>query len=400
MTTALGEKIKTIIQANGPISVTDYFSLCLADPEYGYYRTREPFGRSGDFVTAPEVSQLFGEMIGVFVVHAWQRHGTPAGVRLVEIGPGRGTMMADMLRVIARLAPPLFESMTIHLVETSERLRDIQSQTLDAHEGKISWHDGFDEVPPGFTLIVANELFDAIPIRQFVKTPTGFRERMVGLDADGELTFAAGVAGIDPALLPESPQNAPNGTLFEISPARQAVMITICDRLKAFGGTALAIDYGHLVTGFGDTLQAVRMHEFDPPLAHPGEADLTSHVDFEASCEDRRRRRAASQRRAAPGRFPDRARHSRARRGSRPQSRTAHARDHPELQSTVWPAPAKAEWANFSRRWPSPIPRSISCRFVRWIDRARRPATTSAQSSMLRRADRRTMTPFETPRNP
>lgn len=281
MTTALGEKIKSIIQANGPISVTDFFSLCLADPEYGYYRTREPFGRSGDFVTAPEVSQLFGEMIGVFVVHAWQRHGAPAGVRLVEIGPGRGTMMADMLRVIERLAAPLFENMTVHLVETSERLRGIQQQTLDAHEGKISWHADFEEVPPGFTLIAANELFDAIPIRQFIKTPTGFRERMVGLDIDGELTFAAGIAGIDPALLPESPQAAPTGTLFEISPARQAVMMTICDRLKAFGGTALAVDYGHLVTGFGDTLQAVRMHEFDPPLAHPGEADLTSHVDFE-----------------------------------------------------------------------------------------------------------------------
>ncbi|PKA41196.1 class I SAM-dependent methyltransferase [Rhizobium sullae] len=281
MMTALGEKIKAIIQANGPISVTDYFSLCLADPEYGYYRTREPFGRSGDFVTAPEVSQLFGEMIGVFVVHAWQRHGTPSGVRLVEIGAGRGTMMADMLRVIERLAPPLFENMTVHLVETSERLRDIQQQTLVAHGGKISWHFDFEEVPPGFTLIAANELFDAIPIRQFVKTSTGFRERMVGLDADGELAFAAGIASIDPALLPESPQAVPAGTLFEISPARQAVMITICDRLRAFGGTALAIDYGHLVTGFGDTLQAVRMHEFDPPLAHPGEADLTSHVDFE-----------------------------------------------------------------------------------------------------------------------
>ncbi|MBB3655202.1 SAM-dependent MidA family methyltransferase [Rhizobium sp. BK650] len=285
MTTPLGEKIKTIIQANGPISVTDYFSLCLADPEHGYYRTREPFGRSGDFVTAPEVSQLFGEMIGVFVVHAWQRHGTPAGVRLVEIGPGRGTMMADMLRVISRIAPPLFDNMTVHLVETSERLRDVQSQTLEPHEGKISWHAGFDEVPPGFTLIVANELFDAIPIRQFVRTPTGFRERMVGLGADGELMFAAGVAGIDPALLPEPAQNAPVGTLFEISPARQAVMRAICERLRAFSGTALAIDYGHLITGFGDTLQAVRMHEFDPPLAHPGEADLTSHVDFQQLAE-------------------------------------------------------------------------------------------------------------------
>ncbi|WP_337268946.1 class I SAM-dependent methyltransferase [Oryzifoliimicrobium ureilyticus] len=282
MTTTLGEKIKAIIRANGPISVTDYFSLCLADPEYGYYATREPFGRLGDFVTAPEVSQLFGEMIGVFTVHAWQRHNTPANVRLVEVGPGRGTMMADMLRVIARLAPPLFDTMSVHLVETSQRLSDIQGETLADYSQKISWHKSFDDLPEGFTLLVANELFDAIPIRQFVKTANGFRERMVGLDINDDLTFAVGVAGLDPAALPEGANKAPVGTIFEIAPARQAVMQAICERLRSFHGSALAIDYGHLLTDFGDTLQAVRMHEFDPPLAHPGEADLTSHVDFEA----------------------------------------------------------------------------------------------------------------------
>jgi Uncharacterized conserved protein len=279
--TPLAEKIKAIIRAGGPISVTDYFALCLADPEYGYYKTREPFGRHGDFITAPEISQLFGEMIGVFMVHAWQRHGMPDGVRLVEIGPGRGTMMADMLRVIKRIAPQLFDSMNVHLVETSERLRGVQRVTLEAYSTKISWHDSFDEVPDGFVLIAANELFDAIPIRQFIKTPTGFRERLIGLDAVDQLAFAAGVATLDPELLP-SPQAAiPEGTIFELAPARQAVMQTLCERLKRSNGTALIIDYGSLVTGFGDTLQAVRNHDFDPPLANPGEADLTSHVDFE-----------------------------------------------------------------------------------------------------------------------
>ena len=281
MTTALAEKIKPIVRANGPINVTDFFSLCLADPQHGYYRTREPFGRSGDFVTAPEISQLFGEMVGIFMVHAWQRHGTPAGLRLVEIGPGRGTMMADMLRVIARLAPPLYETMSVHLVETSERLRDVQQETLGSHGDKLSWHSDFGAVPAGFTLIAANELFDAIPIRQFVRTPTGFRERVVGLDAQGELSFSTGVATLDPALLPDGTAQLPAGTIFEIAPARQAVMTTLSDRLAAQGGTAVIIDYGHLATGFGDTLQAVRMHEYDPPLAHPGEADLTSHVDFQ-----------------------------------------------------------------------------------------------------------------------
>ncbi|MFB2550648.1 class I SAM-dependent methyltransferase [Ensifer soli] len=281
MTTPLAEKIKAIIRAQGPISITDYFSLCLADPEHGYYKTREPFGREGDFTTAPEISQLFGEMLGVFFIHAWQRHGAPVPVSLAEIGPGRGTMMSDMLRVIARAAPALYEALDVHLVETSARLRRIQTQTLVAHKYKIAWHDSFDTLPQNFLLLAANELFDAIPIRQFVQTEFGFRERLVGLDAEGALTFAAGVASLDPDLLPQPAARVPVGTLFEYAPARDAVMAAIAAHIRRTGGTALIIDYGHLATGFGDTLQAVREHQYDPPLAHPGEADLTSHVDFE-----------------------------------------------------------------------------------------------------------------------
>jgi SAM-dependent MidA family methyltransferase len=281
MTTPLAEKIKALILANGPISVTDYFSLCLADPEYGYYKTREPFGQSGDFITAPEISQLFGEMIGIFLVQAWQRHGEPTPVNIAEIGPGRGTMMSDILRVIGKLSPALYDAASVHLVETSERLQKAQQQTLIAHKFKISWHDSFETLPEGFLLLAANELFDAIPIRQFVKTAQGFKERLVGLDAEGELMFAAGVAGIDPALLPPSAQTAPLGATFEVAPARDAVMAALAERIRTDGGTAVVIDYGHMVTGLGDTLQAVRDHEFDPPLKHPGEADITSHVDFE-----------------------------------------------------------------------------------------------------------------------
>lgn len=281
MSTPLADKIKAIILANGPISVTDYFSLCLADPEHGYYKTREPFGQSGDFITAPEISQLFGEMLGIFLVQAWLRHGEPIPVNIAEIGPGRGTMMADILRVVAKLSPALYDAASVHLVETSKRLQKVQQQTLIAHKFKISWHDSFDTLPDGFLLLAANELFDAIPIRQFVKTAQGFRERLVGLDAEGELTFAAGVASIDPDLLPASAPAAPLGTVFEVAPARDAVMATLSERIRAHGGTAVIIDYGHMATGLGDTLQAVRGHQFDPPLAHPGEADITSHVDFE-----------------------------------------------------------------------------------------------------------------------
>ena len=283
--TPLAEKIKALIRANGPLSVTDYFSLCLADPEHGYYQTRDPFGREGDFVTAPEISQLFGEMIGIFLVHAWQRHGMPANTRIVEIGPGRGTMMGDILRVVSRLAPQLYQSASVHLVETSPRLQEVQKETLTSHAGRIDWHQSFDTVPAGFTLLAANELFDAIPIRQFVKTPTGFRERVVVLDAADELAFGVGVATLERSVLPVDPAVLPDGTVFELAPARQGVMTALCERLKNSGGTAIIIDYGSMVTGFGDTLQAVLRHDYDPPLAHPGEADLTSHVDFQHLAE-------------------------------------------------------------------------------------------------------------------
>lgn len=281
MTNPLADKIKALIKAHGPISVTDYFSLCLADPQHGYYRVREPFGTAGDFTTAPEVSQLFGEMIGIFLVHAWQQHGAPQPAIIAEIGPGRGTMMSDILRVVRRIAPDLYDGAEVHLVETSKRLREAQAATLADHRGKVHWHESFDALPSGFLLLAANELFDAIPIRQFVRTTQGFRERMVGLDAGEELTFAAGVAGIDPTLLPAPAQAVAEGIIFEIAPARDAVMAALCERLRADGGTAVIIDYGHLATGYGDTLQAVRNHQYDPPLAHPGQADITSHVDFE-----------------------------------------------------------------------------------------------------------------------
>ena len=283
--TPLAEKIATLIRQTGPLRISDYFALCLSDPEHGYYMTREPFGQAGDFTTAPEISQLFGEMIGVCLVQAWHAHGTPDNVRIAEFGPGRGTLMSDALRVIARLAPDLFAHATIHMIETSARLRDIQRQTLVRLKQRVTWHEAFEDVPEGFILLVANELFDAIPIRQFIKTPQGFGERMVSLDDDGNLAFGLGPGGLDRSLLPLDETRVPDGEIFETSPARAAIMDAVASRLARGGGTALVIDYGHLVTGFGDTLQAVYKHDYDPPLAHPGEADLTSHVDFQVLAE-------------------------------------------------------------------------------------------------------------------
>jgi SAM-dependent MidA family methyltransferase len=278
--TPLASKIASLIAASGPISVSEFMTLCLADPQFGYYRTREPFGVSGDFITAPEVTQLFGEMIGIFIVHCWQVAGEPPSPRLVEFGPGRGTLMKDMLRVIRRLAPRLFETMTVHLVETSPRLAAIQAETLAESGVQPKWHGRIEDVPPGHLLLVANELFDALPVRQFIMADGKFRERVVQLSPSGELAFGIGPGRIDPTSLPDDAAAQPEGTIFERAPAREAVMQVIAERLVAGGGTALAIDYGHFVTGYGDTLQALWQGRPDDPLAHPGEADLTSHVDF------------------------------------------------------------------------------------------------------------------------
>tara|TARA_B100000614_G_scaffold167429_1_gene149154 strand:- start:1097 stop:2212 length:1116 start_codon:yes stop_codon:yes gene_type:complete len=282
VTPPLLPKIRAMIEADGPMPVSTYFSLCLADPEHGYYRTRDPLGAKGDFTTAPEISQLFGELVGIFLISAWQAHGSPAETRLIEGGPGRGTMMADILKTIAALAPAMYGGLSVTLLETSPALRARQKETLAIHASRLSWVDRLADAPEGFTLFVANELFDALPTRQFVKSGTHFFERVVTLDEDGALAFSLSPTRLEPASLPEGWKGAKEGAIFEYAPAREALMAEIAARLILHGGSALVIDYGHLECGFGDTLQALRDHRFDPPLAHPGEADLTSHVDFAA----------------------------------------------------------------------------------------------------------------------
>lgn len=272
--TPLAEKLVRRIENFGPITIADYMAACLGDPEHGYYITREPFGSAGDFVTAPEVSQMFGELIGLWAVSTWQRMGSPAAFVLAEIGPGRGTLMADALRA-ARIAPGFEQAAKIVLVETSPRLRAIQAGTLAGHA--IDWADHIDALPEGPAIVIANELFDALPVRQFIRTKAGWAERMVGV-SDGRLAFGlrsdAHFDGAD--------ERAPEGSVVETATISAAIMATVATRLQESGGAFLAIDYGHSETGFGDTLQALRHHRFDDPLAHPGEADLTVHVDFAA----------------------------------------------------------------------------------------------------------------------
>ncbi|MHC1548298.1 class I SAM-dependent methyltransferase [Phyllobacterium sp. K27] len=268
------------IEATGPISVAEYMALCLFDQDGGYYTTQEPFGRSGDFITAPEVSQMFGELIGVWCVGAWQALGSPEHFILCEMGPGRGTLMSDLLRTAGKISPAFMKAAKVTMVELSERLTKIQQDTLAKRPLDISWRKTMSEIPAGPLILIANELFDAIPSRQYVKSNGHFVERMVSTDSDGNLLFVAGSGLIEKDLLPGDSDAAPDGSIFEISTARNALMHQIADHIHRERGAALIFDYGHLQQGYGDTLQALSQHAPINSLSTPGAADITTHVDF------------------------------------------------------------------------------------------------------------------------
>ena len=279
---ALLRRLVRRIQAEGPISVAEYMAQCLLDPRDGYYVRADPLGRAGDFVTAPEISQMFGELLGLWAVDAWQRLlGSPAAFNLVELGPGRGTLMADALRAAAAL-PAFARGARVHLVEASPTLRAKQRQALANHD--VQWHDSLETVPDAPFILLANEFFDALPLRQFVRTERGMAERMVGLDASGERLRFGLASAPSPwtAALPRALRDAPLGTLVEYSPASIGVVQAIARRIARHGGAALAIDYGAGASGPGDTLQAVRRHDRHEVLDDPGEADLSARVDFAA----------------------------------------------------------------------------------------------------------------------
>ncbi|OIR07974.1 hypothetical protein GALL_98370 [mine drainage metagenome] len=261
------------IRDSGPIPVEEFMAQALGHPQYGYYRTRDPLGAAGDFITAPEISQMFGELIGLWCAVVWQSLGEPRRILLAEAGPGRGTLMADALRAAAQL-PAFRAAIEPHLLETSPALRACQARRLS--DAAPVWHQDLDSLPADAPLLfIANEFFDALPIRQFVRRGGGWRERRVALNGEA-FAFADG-----PAASPEAPPAA-EGEIFEHSPAAAAFAARLGRRLAAQGGAALIIDYGHGETAVGETLQAVRRHAYAPVLEAPGEADLTAHVDFAA----------------------------------------------------------------------------------------------------------------------
>ena len=277
----LGTIIADMIAADGPMPVDRYMALALGHDRHGYYMGRDPFGRAGDFITAPEVSQMFGELIGIWCAAGWQMMDAPAEWNLIELGPGRGTLLADLVRACS-VMPGLRDGVKVHLVEMSPALKTMQSETLKRAGIEATWHDRLEDVPDGQSLIIANEFFDALPVSQLQKQAGQWHERVVGLAADGKLTFGLASERVAPALVPSWAATAADGDIAEFSPVRDAVAREIGRRITKDMGAALVIDYGHMRSAAGDTLQAIRKHQFAEVLAQPGEADITSHVDFEA----------------------------------------------------------------------------------------------------------------------
>jgi NADH dehydrogenase [ubiquinone] 1 alpha subcomplex assembly factor 7 len=275
---ALERHLKALIAAEGPIPVARFMAEALGHPEHGYYRTRDPLGVAGDFITAPEIAQVFGELIGAWCAVLWEQAGRPDPVQLVELGPGRGTLMADALRLAGKVAPAFDAAAKLHLVETSPALRAAQAAALGE---RPRWHDTIESVPERPTILIANEFFDALPVHQLVRRGGAWHERLVGLDpATGALRFE--VAAEPSPLAPPDLPAAADGDIFELRPAGDAIAGAIARRIAAHGGGALIVDYGHAASAVGDTLQAVRGHGHAPVLEAPGEADLTAHVDFAA----------------------------------------------------------------------------------------------------------------------
>ena len=277
---SLRARLEALIAAEGPLTAAQWMEHCLHDPLEGYYAVRPALGAEGDFITAPLVSQMFGELLGLWCAATWEAMGRPKRVRWVELGPGDGALVTDARRALTRAAPDFLAAAELVLIDRSAPLR--QRQRIALAGAPVRWAERLDAVEGGAPLILlANELLDCLPVRQFVRTERGWAERRVGLDGEGG--FAWGLAPAPGGFTPPAAlADAPPGALVEISPAQEALGAEIGARVMRDGGAALLIDYGREEPGPGDTLQALHRHRKVDPLADPGGADLTVHADFPA----------------------------------------------------------------------------------------------------------------------
>ncbi|MCP8883908.1 SAM-dependent methyltransferase [Devosia sp. XJ19-1] len=298
-TLTLEQQIDLQIRTSGPISVATYMGLCLTHPSKGYYRAADPLGAKGDFVTAPEISQMFGELIGFWLVNLWQQMDQPKSFTLLELGPGRGTLMADILRVACR-APGFRDGLNLRLFETSPGLMAEQKARLEVYDPK--WLQDFETFDAGPVLVIANEFFDALPIRQFVRKSDGWHERQVGL-VEGKRAFGLSPTPIPATAMPDAVANAEPDTMLEVCFAAAEVLTRLGKVVSRQGGAVLAIDYGYATTQTGDTLQGVRRHAYADVLEAPGDTDLSAHVDFGALGNVARSTGLATQPLATQGQF-------------------------------------------------------------------------------------------------
>jgi len=277
----LEAEIRRLIGLAGPMPVAAFMGHCLGHPQYGYYITHDPFGSRGDFTTAPEISQMYGELIGLWCAAVWQQIGSPDKVQLIELGPGRGTMMVDMLRA-ANVMPGFRRAIEVHLVESSPALAARQKQALGNQDVPVAWHESLAEAPGGPTIIVANEFFDALPVNQAVKQTDGWHERLVGIDVEGRFAFSLAPEPLKffEQTLPPQVRMAEAGSIYEWRADTAA--LEVGRRVVRGGGAALIVDYGYPESMTGDTFQALRDKRKADPLVAPGLADLTAHVDFQA----------------------------------------------------------------------------------------------------------------------
>jgi SAM-dependent MidA family methyltransferase len=260
------------IAGQGPMPVHEYMRLCAEHPQHGYWQRQDTVGAAGDFITAPEISQVFGELIGLWSVITWQGLGQPAPLHLVELGPGRGTLMRDALHA-ARIVPDFLAAATIHLVEISQQMRAVQRETLSVVQIQTAWHGSLEEVPAGPAIIIGNEFLDALPVRQLIACEDGWRERMVSVAPDGSLQFDIG-----PRVDLPSEEPPARGSVLELRAGEDKLLDALAARSDPY--LALLLDYGPAALSYGDTLQAVHRHTYADPLSEPGTADLSTHVQF------------------------------------------------------------------------------------------------------------------------
>jgi len=279
---SLTSRLQRQIHQDGPMSVARYMTICLLDPSHGYYPTRDPIGAGADFITAPEVSQMFGELIGVWLAANWQKMDQPKTINLVEAGPGKGSMMSDILRASAAV-PEFSQALHIHLIEASAALVAVQAKTLGSFTQPISWTDHLSDTGSGPLMLVANEYVDCLPVRQFIRKPDHWHERLIGLDEAGEFQFIldpSPLAAKDIELIAPELRNAAQDTLVEVRPSLAALFDPLAKRAETDPVMALFIDYGPAISETGDSFQAISKHKKVNPLRLSGEVDLTARVDF------------------------------------------------------------------------------------------------------------------------